>query len=202
MTPKPSGANVIRSRLLGLAALGSALWAGFCGLVAWNIFTTDTGAGAVIGGLISLAAAVLPAAVLYFRRKVAVVELPKPEMPKAMRPTYRRLMSAYEQAQMLVVEGVLNEGVLRGIDERIAEILHLLSADVSNEALGGQRSTRLRSQVEELTDLLVGLTDAAVDRRTAALESDNRAAASLREALERMRAEEQGYREIEELGER
>jgi hypothetical protein len=49
--------------------------------------------------------------------------------------------------------------------------------------------------------LALGLTDAALDRRAAALDSDDQAAAALRKALERIRAEERGYRELGELGE-
>lgn len=108
-------------------------------------------------------------------------------------------MGAYEQARHLVAEGVIEQRVLAGVAERIEEVIGLLSADVSNEELGGRPSARLREQVEELTQLLVGLTDAALDRRTAALDSDNQAAAALREALGRMRAEEQGFRELGEL---
>lgn len=74
-----------------------------------------------------------------------------------------------------------------------------MSADATNQELGGHPSARLREQVDELTDLLVGLVDAAVDRRTAALDSDDQAAVALREALGRMRAEERGYRELGEL---
>jgi hypothetical protein len=100
-----------------------------------------------------------------------------------------------------VADGIVDDGVLAGIEERILEVVRLLSADANNQELGGRPSGRLREQVDELTDLLVGLVDAAVDRRTAALDSDNQAALALREALGRMRAEERGYRELGELDE-
>ncbi len=191
-----------RGRWYGLAAGASALWATFWGLVSWNVFTDNVGPGAIIGGLASVVAAVLPGAmlVLQTRASSAPEELPpKPEIPDALRPAYRRLVGAYEQARHLVAEGVIEQRVLAGVAERIEEVIGLLSADVSNEELGGRPSARLREQVEELTQLLVGLTDAALDRRTAALDSDNQAAAALREALGRMRAEEQGFRELGEL---
>ena len=191
-----------RGRWYGLAASASALWAAFWGLVSWNVFTDNVGPGAIIGGLASVVAAILPGAmlVLQTRASSAHQELPlKPEIPNALRPAYRRLVGAYEQARHLVAEGVIEQRVLAGVAERIEEVIGLLSADVSNEELGGRPSARLREQVEELTQLLVGLTDAALDRRTAALDSDNQAAAALREALGRMRAEEQGFRELGEL---
>ena len=108
-------------------------------------------------------------------------------------------MTAYEQVKSLVAEEIIDESVLQEIEERINEVIRLLSADITNEELGGSPSARMRGQVDELTDLLVGLADAALDRRTAALDSDNQAAAALREALGRMRAEERGHREIGEL---
>ena len=196
-------ANSIRGRLVGFTAVASALWAGFWGLVSWNVFTDNIGAGAVIGGIASAVAALLPAAMLYLRRSPSTVEEPrtKPEikLPAEVRPSYRRLMTAYEHVKSLVAEEIIDESVLQGIEERISEVIRLLSADITNEELGGSPSARLRGQVGELTDLLVGLADAALDRRTATLDSDNQAAAALREALGRMRAEERGYREIGEI---
>ena len=203
-------ANSIRGKLVGLAAASSVLWAGFWGLVTWNVFTDNTGAGAVIGGIASAIAALLPAAMLYFRRRPSGVEQPETEeplnnvlakIPAEVRPGFRRLITAYEQAQIMVSDGIIDNAVLTGIEERILEAVRLLSADVTNEELGGRPSSRLRDQVDELTNLLVGLVDAAVDRRTAALDSDNQAALALREALGRMRAEERGYRELGELDE-
>lgn len=193
----------IRGRLVGFAAVASALWAGFWGLVTWNIFTDNIGAGAVIGGVASLAAALLPAAMLYLLRRYPKAQEPRIELPAKVpaeiRPSYRRLMTAYEQARGLVAHEIIDGNVLRGVEERILEVIRLLSADVSNQELGGRPSARLRGQVEELTNLLVGLADAALDRRTAALDSDDQAATALRESLGRMRAEEQGYRELGEL---
>lgn len=177
-------------------------------MVAWNVLTDNTGAGAVIGGIASAVAALLPAAILYLLRRSSTAEQPKAEQPQTvisaeipagLRPTYRRLIAANEQAKSLVADGVIDDSVLAGIDQRIIEVVRLLSADASNQELGGLPSARLRDQVDELTDLLVGLVDAAVDRRTAALDSDNQAALALREALGRMRAEERGYRELGEL---
>ena len=203
-----SRAKSIWERLVGVAALGSVLWGGFWGLVTWNVFTNNTGAGAVIGGIASAIAALLPAAMLYFRRRPAAVEQPEAEQPRTqvlaeipaeVRPGFRRLITAYEQAQSLVTDGIVDNGVLTGIEERILEVVRLLSADVNNQELGGHPSARLREQVNELTDLLVGLVDAALDRSSAALDSDNQAALALREALGRMRAEERGYRELGEL---
>lgn len=191
-----------RGRLYGLAAGASALWAAFWGLVSWNVFTDNVGPGAIIGGLASLVAAILPGAMLVMQKRAssATQDLPpKLDIPGALRPSYRRLLGAYGQAQKLVAEGVIEPRVLQGVAGRIEEVIGLLSADVSNEELGGRPSARLREQVEELTDLLVGLTDAALDRRTAALDSDTQAATALREALGRMRAEEQGFRELGEL---
>jgi uncharacterized membrane protein len=196
-------AKSIGGRLIGFGVVASALWAGFWGLVAWNVFTDNIGAGAVIGGIASAIAALLPAAMLYMRRRPSTPERPqtKPEikLPAVVRPSYRRLMTAHEQAKNLVAEGIIDESVLEGIEERIDEVIRLLSADITNQELGGHPSAPLRDQVDELTDLLVGLVDAALDRRTAALDSDDQAAAALREALGRMRAEERGYREIGEL---
>ncbi|HJR87425.1 MAG TPA: hypothetical protein VJ930_07200 [Acidimicrobiia bacterium] len=185
-----------------MAASASVLWAAFWGLVSWNVFTDNVGPGAVIGGLASVVAAILPGAMLVLQKRAssAPQELaPKLEIPDALRPAYRRLLGAHEQARNLVAEGVIEQRVLRGVAERIEEVIGLLSADVSNEELGGRPSARLREEVEELTELLVGLADAALDRRTAALDSDNQAAAALREALGRMRAEEQGFRELGRL---
>ena len=204
-------ANSIRERLFGLVAVASVAWAGFWGLVTWNVFTDNTGAGAVIGGIASAMAALLPAAILYLLRTRSSPEEPqieqtrieqtRTEIPAEVRPSYRRLLAAYEQARGMVADGMIDSSVLTGIEERIIEVARLLSADVTNQELGGRRSGRLRDQVDELTDLLVGLVDAAVDRRTAALDSDNQAALALREALGRMRAEERGYRELGELDE-
>jgi hypothetical protein len=199
-------ADSIRGRLFGFVATASVLWAGFWGLVTWNVFTENIGAGAVIGGVASAMAALLPAAILYLMRRTSTAEDPKAEQPRIeipaeLRSSYRRLIAANEQAKSLVADGVIDESVLAGIDERIVEVIHLLSADATNQELGGRPSTRLRDQVDELTELLVGLVDAAVDRRTAALDSDNQAALALREALGRMRAEERGYRELGELDE-
>ena len=190
-----------RGRLYGLASGAAALWAAFWGLVSWNVFTDNVGPGAVIGGLASVVAALLPAAMLVIGKRSAPNEqLPsQPEIPDNLRPPYRRLLEAFEQTRNLVAEGLIEERVLRGVAERIEEVVVLLSADVSNQELGGQPSARLREQLDELTELLVGLTDATLDRRTAALDSDNQAAAALREALGRMRAEEQGFRELGEL---
>jgi hypothetical protein len=201
-------ANSIRERLFGFVAVASVLWAGFWGLVTWNVFTDNTGAGAVIGGIASALAALLPVAMLYLMRRPPGPEQPLAEQPRSkipaeipaeLRPSYRRLIAAYEHARSLVAGGIIDDSVLVGIEERILEVVRLLSADASNQELGGRPSARLRDQVDELTDLLVGLVDAAVDRRTAALDSDNQAALSLREALGRMRAEERGYRELGEL---
>lgn len=201
-------AKSIRERLFGFLAVASVLWAGFWGLVTWNVFTDNTGAGAVIGGIASALAALLPVAVLYLLRRPSSPEQPLTEQPRTenaskipaeVRPGYRRLITAYDQAQGLVADGIIDKSVLAGIEERILEVAQLLSADASNQELGGRPSDRLRDQVDELTELLVGLVDAAVDRRTAALDSDNQAALALREALGRMRAEERGYRELGEL---
>ena len=204
-----SQANSIQARLFGFVAVASVAWAGFWGLVTWNVFTDNTGAGAVIGGIASAAAALLPAAVLYLMRRPPKADQPRvgqakaeqlrTEIPAELRPSYRRLIAANEQAKGLVADGVIDARVLAGIDQRIVEVIHLLSADATNQELGGHPSARLREQVDELTDLLVGLVDAAVDRRTAALDSDDQAAVALREALGRMRAEERGYRELAEL---
>jgi len=207
-SPLRSQAKSIRERLVGFAAVASVLWAGFWGLVTWNVFTNNIGAGAVIGGIASAIAALLPAAMLYFRRRHSALEPPGAEQPRTkipaelpaeVRPSYRRLITAYEQARSLVADGTIDDGVLAGIEERILEVVRLLSADVNNQELGGRPSARLREQVNELTDLLVGLVDAALDRSSAALDSDNQAALALREALGRMRAEERGYRELGEL---
>ena len=142
---------------------------------------------------------------LYLSRRASRAEQPRTQpqikLPAEVRPSYRRLMTAHEQAKSLVAEEIIDESVLEGIEERIAEVIRLLSADITNQELGGRPSARLRGQVDELTDLLVDLVDAALDRRTAALDSDDQAAAALREALGRMRAEERGYREIGELDE-
>ena len=203
-----SQAKSIRGRLSGFVAVGSILWAGFWGLVTWNVFTDNTGAGAVIGGIASALAALLPAALLYLMKRPSWREQPlaeptqskiPAEIPAELRPSYRRLIAAYEQARSLVADDIIDDSDLAGIDERILEVVRLLSADASNQDLGGRPSARLRDQFDELTDLLVGLVDAAVDRRTAALDSDNQAALGLREALGRMRAEERGYRELGEL---
>ena len=204
-----SQAISIRERLFGFVAVASVAWAGFWGLVTWNVFTDNTGAGAVIGGVASAMAALLPAAILYLMRRSSKAdqlgaeqpkaEQPRTEIPAELRPSYRRLIAANEQAKGLVADGVLDDRVLAGIDQRIVEVIRLLSADATNQELGGHPSARLREQVDELTDLLVGLVDAAVDRRTAALDSDDQAALALREALGRMRAEERGYRELGEL---
>lgn len=201
-----SQAKSIRERLVGFVAVASVLWAGFWGLVTWNVFTDNTGAGAVIGGIASAMAALLPIAMLYLLRRPDQAERPlaqqtRPEIPVEVRPSYLRLTAAYEQARSLVADGIIDNGVLVGIEERILEVVRLLSADVTNQELGGVPSARLRDQVDELIDLLVGLVDAALDRRTAALDSDNQAAVALREALGRMRAEERGYRELGELDE-
>jgi hypothetical protein len=177
-------------------------------LVTWNVFTDNTGAGAVIGGIASAMAALLPAVMLYLMRRPSGPEHPlaepppmktPTEIPAELRPSYRRLIAAYEQARSRVADGIIDEGVLTGIEERILEVVRLLSADVTNQELGGRPSARLREQVNELTDLLVGLVDAALDRSSAALDSNNQAALALREALGRMRAEERGYRELGEL---
>ena len=169
--------------------------------------TDNVGPGAVIGAIATAIAALLPAAMLYLRRRPSKLEQPSKaerapiKVPAEVRPGYRRLTTAYEQAKGLVADGIIDASVLDGIEERIVEVVRLLSADVTNQELGGRPSARLRGQVDELTDLLVGLADAALDRQTAALDSDNQAAAALREALGRMRAEERGYREIGELDE-
>ena len=151
-----------------------------------------------------MVAALLPATMLYMRRtrsKTAPsqAEPTRPNLPSELRPGYRRLMTAYEQARSLIPEGLIDESALQGVEERIHEVTRLLSADVTNQELGGRPSARLREELDGLTDLLVGLTDAALDRRTAALDSDDQAATALREALGRMRAEERGYRELGEL---
>lgn len=162
----------------------------------------------MIGGIASALAALLPAALLYLMKRPSWREQPlaeptqskiPAEIPAELRPSYRRLIAAYEQARSLVADDIIDDSDLAGIDERILEVVRLLSADASNQDLGGRPSARLRDQADELTDLLVGLVDAAVDRRTAALDSDNQAALGLREALGRMRAEERGYRELGEL---
>ncbi|MGH8958446.1 MAG: hypothetical protein ACRDVK_07195 [Acidimicrobiia bacterium] len=199
-SPSSGLAPTARRRFYGLAAGAAALWAGFWGLVSWNVFVDNTGPGAIVGGLASVVAALLPAAMIVMQRRTSSAEQPRPlEIPDALRPSYRRLLEAYDQVRNLVADGVIEEGVLRGVPERIEEVIGLLSADVSNQELGGRPSARLREQVDELIDLLVGLTDAALDRRTAALDSRNDAAAALREALGRMRAEEKGFRELGEL---
>lgn len=201
-----SQASSIRERLFGFVAVASALWAVFWGLVTWNVFTDNTGAGAVIGGVASALAALLPAALLYLMKRppkhpradLFQAKVPT-EIPAELRPSYRRLIAAYEQARTLVADGIIDEGVLAGIEERILEVIRLLSADVTNQELGGRPSARLREQASELTDLLVKLVDAALDRSSAAMDSDNQVALALREALGRMRAEEKGYRELGEL---
>lgn len=176
--------------------MASVAWAGFWGLVTWNVISDNSGATAVIGGLATVVAALLPAAMLFIYRN----REPRPESlvkpPAAVRPNFRRLLAAYQQAQALVNEKIIEASVLRGVHERIESLTSLMAADANNQRLGGQVSRDLRAQIDELTDLLVGLVDAALDRQTAALDADNQAAASLREALGRMRAEEQGYREV------
>ena len=206
LSPQRGQAGSMRARLVGIAAVASALWAGFWGLVSWNVFTDNIGAGAVIGGVASIVAAVLPAAMLYIRRTPSNTPLPQAgptprNLPSKLRASYRRLMKAYEQASSLAADGLIDHSVLRGVAERIHEVIRLSTADVTNQELGGRPSPRLRGELDELTDLLVGLTDAALDRCTAALDSNDQAAAALREALERMRAEERGYRELGELDE-
>lgn len=191
----------IRRRLLSLAPGVAVAWAGFWGLVTWNVVVNNSGPGAVIGGLISAVAALLPATMLLMRRKPAREQTPPPKLPTAVRPSYRRLIAAYDQVRGLVDEGVIDASVLEGVEDRIEVLIRLLAADVTNQKLGGQPSRRLREQVDQLTGLLVGVVDAALDRRTAALASDDQAASSLREALVRLRAEEQGYRELDQLGE-
>jgi hypothetical protein len=185
-----------------LGAVVATAWAGFWGLVTWNVITDNTGAAAIVGGLATAVAALLPAAMLVLQRRRKPALQPSFKPPVAVRPSYRRLVAAHQQAEALVAEGVIAAGVLRGVDQRIEALMHLMAADVSNQRLGGRSSKDLRAQIDELTSLLVGLVDAALDRQTAALDSDNQAAASLREALGRMRAEEQGYRELGELDDR
>jgi hypothetical protein len=131
------------------------------------------------------------------RRADARQASPLPSYTKV--PGYNRLMGAYVEAQKLVSEGLIEKKVLHGVDDRIGELMKLVSADVANEKLGGRPSPKLRGQVDQLTQLLVGLSDAALDRQSAALDSDDRAAAALRDALAQIRAEEEGYRELKEL---
>ncbi|MBA3362689.1 MAG: hypothetical protein H0T94_14730 [Acidimicrobiia bacterium] len=199
MTRLRDRAKGLRGRLLTLATGLAVAWAGFWGLVTWNVFANNTGSGDVIGGAATAVAALLPAYIIYLRRKPADVEAPLADLPLTVRPEYRRLQTAHDQVTSLVTQGLIDENVMSGVDDRIKELIRLHDADVSNQELGGQPSRRLREQVDQLTDLLVGLADAALDRRSAALDSDDQAASSLREALGRMRAEERGYRELDEL---
>ena len=193
MTAKRS----LSERLLTLAPGLAATWAAFWGLVTWNVITESAGAGAVIGSIFTIVAAGLPAAMLFLRRNRAVAREPASE-PAPFLPEQRRLVDAFDQVKGLVEAGVIEANVLRGLDDRIEELGRLLAADASNQSLGGQASERLEQQAVQLTDLLVGLADAALDRR-AALDGDDVAATSLREALAQMRAEEQGFRELEEI---
>lgn len=197
----PTTKRSFGERFLSLAPGLAATWAAFWSLVTWNVITESAGAGAVIGSIFSIVAAGLPAAMLYLRRQRTATEEQIAE-PTSVPPAQLRLLAAFEQVEGLVTAGVIEASVLRGLDERIEELGRLLAADVSNQALGGQASGRLEEQAAQLTDLLVGLADAALDRRSAALDTDDLAATSLREALAQMRAEEQGFRELEEIDDR
>ncbi|MGI8517123.1 MAG: hypothetical protein ACR2ME_02090 [Acidimicrobiia bacterium] len=199
MTGLRDRARGIRGRLLTLSTGLAVAWAGFWGLVTWNVFANNTGAGEVIGGAATAVAALLPAYIIYLRRKSADSEAQPVASPLTVRPEYQRLQAAHDQVTSLVTDGLIEGKVLSGVDDRIKELIRLHDADVSNQELGGSPSQLLREQVDQLTDLLVGLADAALDRRSAALDSDDQAAASLREALGQMRAEERGYRELDEL---
>jgi len=185
--------------LRGLAPPLAIMWAGFWGLVTWNILA-DFGPGAVVGSILSGIAGLLPMAMLLARKRSA----PSPPVlsikpPKSVRSSYRRLLAAHEQISSLADAGIIEPAALGGLDERIDRLARLLTADASNEELGGQPSRQLRSQVDELAELLVRLSDAALDRQSAALESDDRSAVDLRESLQRMRAEERAFRELGEL---
>jgi hypothetical protein len=190
--------TIIRDRLFGVGVALAVIWAGFWGLATWEVFASSSGAGAVIGGGATAVAALLPAAFLLARRRRTESPSPKAKhpLPKQVRSSHDRLVKAYDDACRMAEAGVIETSSLRGVGSRIDELGRLLSADVHNQTMGGQSSNRLREQVEELTDLLVGLVDAAVDRRTAALDNEKSSATALREALERMRAEEGGHREV------
>lgn len=197
-------ARTWRERLRGLVPPLAFLWAGFWGLVTWNVLSVP-GPGAIIGAVFSAIAGLLPAAMLIARKQPRAAAPPPAaelNMPKSVRPHYRRLVAAYEQLESLVADGVIERASLRGVEERIRRLARLLAADASNQELGGQASTELRAQVDELTGLLVRLADVALDRQSAALGDDDRTVAALREALQRMRSEEKAFRELGELEDR
>jgi hypothetical protein len=195
---KPPHTSRLASALLKAAPAAAVAWAAFWGLVTYNVFAEGSGPGVVLGGIFTVLAGLLPGLMMVMKRRDRARSI-APSTNYAKVPGYRRLIKAYDQAEGLVAAGIIDAKVLRGVPDRIDELMRLVSADISNEKLGGRPSPQLRSQVDQLTSLIVGLTDAALDRRTAALDGHDEAAAALREALAQIRAETQGYQELKEL---
>ena len=196
----------------GLRTFGyvvAGVWASFCVLTIVVLPSNDGPWGAKIAAGIALgAAAVAPFAAIRLadhrlRSQAEPTDLPRlPEPAELMsalnqsdRAAYDKLLNAHATAERLVDGGMVPEGALIGVADRIQRLGVLLSADGRSLRLGGQLSTELRARIGELTDQLVALVDLIVDREASALGS----AVSLREAIETIDAYASAEEELRRL---
>lgn len=117
-------------------------------------------------------------------------------LPNPTRAAWRRLQDAHDVVRALAADGHLAPGTdLRELDTHMDELLRLLEVDRRTDRLGGATSSTVRTRMGELTALLVGVADAAIEHRAVRL-GEAALPDTLTEARDTLAASTGAYREL------
>jgi hypothetical protein len=121
------------------------------------------------------------------------------KLPLDIRNDWERIERSRLLVQEFADEGWIEQSALLEMDRHISQLRTLLEADARTERLGGESSATLRTQVRDLTALLVALADAAVEHQ-ATLITDDPVPATLAEARDRLARTTEAYRDLQQPG--
>lgn len=116
-------------------------------------------------------------------------------LPPAVRDDWRRLQQARDLVQRFADDEWIERAALREVDDHVKHLRSLLEADERVEKLAGVSSTTLRTQVKDLTALLVALADSALEHQ-ATLMTDAPVPVTLAEARHRLTQRSAAYRDL------
>lgn len=120
-------------------------------------------------------------------------------LPPAVREDWQRLEEARALAQRFTDDKWIERAALREVDGHVEQLRSLLEADSRMERLAGVSSTTLRTQVKDLTALLVALADSALEHQ-ATLITDAPVPVTLAEARQRLTQRSAAYRSLRATG--
>lgn len=121
------------------------------------------------------------------------------KLPLAIRNEWERLERSRLLVQEFADEGWIERTAVAEVDGHIARLHKLLEADERTARLGGAPSATLRTQVADLTALLVALADAAVEHQAALITGDP-VPVTLGEARDRLSTSAEAYRDLQQPG--